>query len=478
MKRTFIILTLLTILLAAFTSCGSSPLEKAVRHALVQQDTTQAQFNNLCDIIKQNPKKYAQYLTGDDVNVATLAQLVERIGGSMRPPIHWNLNAYAAQEPSLTIYFERSGSMVPYDTPGGQGILKKTVNDLINSFPGQKVSINIVNDDIYPYQGTIDAFLQDRNIYASTADTGNPAYTDFNQIFSAILRAQTAGNVSVVVTDLIYSPADTRNVSITKILNEENSLATRIFRNYKGKSVVVTQIMGDYNGKYYPYTGQPVNYSGMRPFYLLLIADTPCLDAMTRDARYQSFLHPARALHSYRFNQEEHEVDHCLVPGWANDAGRYRPSHKEADLLEKCEGDKETGILCFSLAADLSPVQQSEPFLADAANYNVRSLSNFTLQVTPITPQMITANNRQYLEGKTHLLTLTGKLQGVRDEVTIELRNDFPAWVAQTSADDDSNPLAPQFASTTLGLLQWMQGMQDAFGNAASYTTLRLKLVK
>ena len=267
-------------------------------------------------------------------------------------------------------------------------------------------------------------------------------------------------------------------MSITKILNEENSLATRIFRNYKGKSVVVTQIMGDYNGKYYPYTGQPVNYSGMRPFYLLLIADTPCLDAMTRDARYQSFLHPARALHSYRFNQEEHEVDHCLVPGWANDAGRYRPSHKEADLLEKCEGDKETGILCFSLAADLSPVQQSESFLADAANYNVRSLSNFTLQVTPITPQMITANNRQYLEGKTHLLTLTGKLQGVRDEVTIELRNDFPAWVAQTSADDDSNPLAPQFASTTLGLLQWMQGMQDAFGNAASYTTLRLKLVK
>ena len=79
--------------------------------------------------------------------------------------------------------------MVPYDNAGDHGQLKKAVNDIINHFPGRKVNINIVNDNIYPYQGSVDQFIQDRNIYASTAGVGNSAFTDFQQIFGAILKA-------------------------------------------------------------------------------------------------------------------------------------------------------------------------------------------------------------------------------------------------------------------------------------------------
>lgn len=50
------------------------------------------------------------------------------------------------------------------------------------------MSINIVNDGIYPYRGTVDSFLQDRNIYATTQGTGNPAYTDFKVIFDKSSR--------------------------------------------------------------------------------------------------------------------------------------------------------------------------------------------------------------------------------------------------------------------------------------------------
>lgn len=145
------------LLLAALTlsvaSCGSSPLDKAVKRALVQQDTTQAQFDSICGIIQQSPDRYRQYL--DDkgqINIAELQALFDRIGGELRPPMRWDISAYGQQELSLTIYFERSGSMVPYDNAGDRGQLKKAVNDIINQFPGRKVSINIVNDNIYPYQ--------------------------------------------------------------------------------------------------------------------------------------------------------------------------------------------------------------------------------------------------------------------------------------------------------------------------------------
>lgn len=482
MKKTLpLIVALTAVLIVAIASCSrTSPLEKSIKQALVQQDTTQERFDSLCSIIASAPDRYKAYITeGGEVNVAALGELIEQVGNSLRPPMHWNVARYGLRQLSLTIYFERSGSMVPYDAPGGRGQLKKAVNDLINFFPdGERTTINIVNDGIYPYQGTIDSFLQDRNIYATTQGVGNASFTDFQKIFTDILKAQQPGNVSVVVSDLIYSPADTRDVSLDKIFNEENSLATRIFKQYKGKSIIVHQLMGDYQGKYYPYNGQPVNYRGQRPFYLVMIADSKVMDAMAADSRFAQFMHPAGAVNSYRFNQAEQGVDYCVVPDWKENAGRFRIDHRDPSHLIKCDGDKTTGVLCLSVAANLSGLQKDARFLADAQNYQLRSMSGFQLKVTPITPDMITGNNKAYLEGKTHLLTFTGKMEGPRDEITVTLANEFPAWIARSSATSDVNPSAPDFATTTLGLKEFLGGIASAFGNGGNYTTISLKLEK
>ena len=80
------------------------------------------------------------------------------------------------------------------------------------------------------------------------------------------------------------------------------------------------------------------------------------------------------------------------------------------------------------------------------------------------------------IEGNTHLLTFKGQLKSPRDEVTIELRNDFPEWVSQCSANSDTDTGSANFASTTLGLEQWLQGMQAAFGQQGIYTTMTIKL--
>ena len=200
MKKLLLPLMAIVAMTACLCACSRSPVETAVRNALVQRDTTQARFDSICSIIKAN--QYSEYLTREgDINYEALAQLVESVGSQLRPAMHWNVMAYGVKNYTLTIYFERSGSMVPYDDAGGRGQLKKAVNDLINYFPnGLNARINIVNDGIYPYNGTVDSFLQDRNIYASTAGMGNASYTDFQKIFNDILQAQKPGNVSVVVT--------------------------------------------------------------------------------------------------------------------------------------------------------------------------------------------------------------------------------------------------------------------------------------
>lgn len=480
MRNLLIWLAAATAMLLTLTACGGNPVEKAVRDAMLQNDTTQARFDSIASIIKAGKDRYAQYLMPDgEINYAALASLADEVGASLRPPMHWNIAAYGVRQLSLSIYFERSGSMVPYDTPDGRGQLKKAVNDLINFFPAHDaghVDINIVNDNIYPYQGTVDSFLQDRNIYATTAGTGNAGYTDFQRIFNAILKAQGPGNVSVLVTDLIYSPADTKNVSIDKIFNEENSLATSIFKNYKGKSIIVNQLMGDYHGMYYPYNNTAVKYHGQRPFYIIVIADTKVMDAMAASPDFKNFMNLSGVRNSYRFNQGGSQVDYAIVPDWRDNAGRFRVAHGKQGTLTNCQPDRNTGVLCMSMAVDLTSLHKDEATLCNPANYTVQSLTGFTLTVKPITHDMITGNNKAYLEGRTHLLTFTGKYKGPRDKIELALRNELPAWIGQSTATDDTHTAAPTFATTTLGLKPFLQGIYDAFNTGGNYFTITLNL--
>ncbi|MBQ0121540.1 MAG: hypothetical protein KBT13_10560 [Bacteroidales bacterium] len=483
MKKYFVlplVAIVMVLVMAGMASCSGNQVEKAVKQAFIDRDTTQARFDSICSIILANPKQYSEYLTPEgEINYAALNELTEQVGSRLRPPMHWNVLAYGAKSLSLTIYFERSGSMVPYDTPGGRGQLKKTVNDLINYFPGSdKVNINIVNDGIYPYGGTVDGFLKDRNIYASTEGVGNAAFTDFQKIFTSVLEAQTPGNVSVVVTDLIYSPADTKDVSIDKIFNEENSLATSVFKRYKGKSIVVHQLTGDYNGKYYPYNNNAFAYNGTRPFYVLIIADTHVMNMMQASKDYAQFLNVQGSRNSYRFNQGESKVDWCVLSGWGDSAGRFRVSRRNAGELTSVEADKTTGVLRLAIAANLSTLNQSNDVLCNAANYTVESMSGFKVEVKPVEQSMITPNNKASLEGKTHIITLTGDFKGPHDTVKLSLRNEFPQWIDASTSSDDTNPSQPEFSTTTLGLSHFLKGIGQAMGTGGNYFTIEISLKK
>lgn len=465
--------------MAVTASCGGGGLEKAVKKAFIDGDTTQASYDKICALIKENPKSYADFVTeSGDINIEALGKYINEVGSSLRPPMTWDITGYGLKELTLTVYFERSGSMTPYDTPGGGGQLKKAVNYLINFFPSKEgVKINIVNDNIYPYSGSVDSFLQDRNIYESTKGTGNASYTDFKLIFEKIIQAQKPGNVSVLVTDLIYSPQNTADVSVEKILNEENSVATSIFKTYKGKSIIVNQLMGDYNGQYYPYNGAPFAYNGKRPFYLIIVADASTIDRMNGDDNFAKFLRPAGLKNSYRFNQAQSEINVKVIPDWKDNVGRFRQSRSEQNQLTNCEGDRETGILCFTLAANLKPLAKDDAFLTNAANYNVQSQSGFDITIRAIKPDDITNNNRSYLDGMTHLITAKGKFATSRDELSITLANQFPEWIKTSSSTSDINPQAADFSTTTFGLERFLQGIYDAFsaGND-SYGKIVVKL--
>jgi len=178
---------------------------------------------------------------------------------------------------------------------------------------------------------------------------------------------------------------------------------------------------------------------------------------------------------SYRFNQSTSDVDCRVLPEWKDNAGRFRVKHGDGIVLAKCQGDRETGKLCFSLAANLGGLMKDDALLTNADNYEVKSIDGYQLTIQPIDQSMVTANNKEYLDGMTHILTLVGDFKSPRDEVHISLRNELPDWVHQSSCDNDTST-GGSFATTTLGLEQLLGGMFDAMKGGSSYFDVTIQL--
>lgn len=467
------LLTLCTLLGA----CGSDRLEQAVKQALVSGDTTEVRFNQICELIQSNVNDYPQFQSSESgLNVEALQRYITEVGSTLRPPMNWDVMKYKAQPLNLTLYIERSGSMTPYDAEQGQGEMKRVISQIINQFPGAKVEIKIVNSGVYPYAGSMEQFLQSRNIYAATKGIGDASWTDFRMIFNDILANAKPGNVSILISDLIYSPANTKGVSATKILNEVNGLTTSIFAKHSGMAVMVTKQVGDYHGKYYPYNGQPFQYDGERPYYIMTIAPLQTLKTMSKDAKFKSFMELLRTQQSHCFGTGGQTVQWQAIPDVDGSAGRFRIDRNEVGMLTDCQPDRTTGQLCFTIAVNLDALQLPDSYITDVSHYHVRSANGFKISVKRITNTDYTPNNRADLEGMTHLITLNGKLATPTDEISISLPAELPAWVDLSTTADDTSAALPGFAQRTFGLRELLSGIANAYNRSGEVFNLSIKL--
>ena len=81
----------------------------------------------------------------------------------------------------------------------------------------------------------------------------------------------------------------------------------------------------------------------------------------------------------------------------------------------------------------------------------------------PINKEDITPAEKKYIGSATHLFVLEAKDISHKQEVEIRLQNRLPAWVAESSSDDDRDTDAPRFADTTFGLRYLLQGIYDSY---------------
>lgn len=479
-------------------SSGADPVQALISKAAADPEArNENTFNELTALILASPDKYRNFFASDgtldlDKLQAAISKAAERAGTKG----DWDITSYGGAlkgDLRLRLMLERSGSMTGYDARSGSGDFKRAVSELVTRFPHAGTgagSILIVNDDLYPYPGTFESFVQDKDIFSSTASIGNPAYTDFAGIFTKSLTDTVPEQVTVLVSDLIYSPKNTEGTGAEKIFNEESALASSLFKSHLDKSMIIVRLSSDFKGTYYPFgSNVAFSYSGRRPYYMIITGSAAALSRLRSSEKYASFI-DFRSLPGfeaeYFFNRRPIPLTWwSVMPRKNSSEGAYTLAGGSAEQGSHALKDAtpaQDGMLTFTVAADLSDIPADPAYLIDPANYEIDSDAPARiLSIKAVAPSMADARNKRYLKHATHLFTISVNGRVLPESLTVKLLNRLPSWIKEGSSVSDTNPHSLSFSKTTFGLLPFMQGVYNAYYGTAevpAFTSFTVKFEK
>lgn len=474
---------LLVLCACFFCGCADSPLDSKIKSMIRDKSINQDEWTELLSVAKIEGK----CVTSEGVvNDSELMKYVKDYAS--RNVRGFDVNALClpnaevkSEEPiRIKFFLERSGSMVAYDSNQTKGDFKDAISTLLNRVPQKGSDQNImfvVNDAVYPFPRTFKEFLVSNGIFNVTNGVGNPAWTDFSCIFDSIMNRTLENELSILVSDLIYSPKNAVGANPERILNEARNLTTSVFRNHEGKDVVVVKLLSDYRGKYYPYNSPAggVQYQGNRPFYMMFVANSAVMNRLFSDKLYEDFVNFATLKgfeNYYCFTGDEKQVDYSFVTDFsACNRGKFkitRGSKKLIHSLEDIEPDR-NGKLALSVAMDLSLITVDDLYKENPDNYLVESLSEF--KITSI-KKLGEGDKTNFIKNKfpnaTHLMVIEPQSALRNETFSISFLNKMPKWIEETGSQDDRDVNSGNFSSTTFAFTDMMQGIYNSFHSSAS----------
>ena len=464
--------------LALFTACGGGQKKELNRMLLDMADDDQVvdvqEWEQLVEFLDGQKAHFQEFFKDGNLDAEEVKDYIENFFENRRPPKKVQVMA-GRHELGVNFYLERSGSMVPYDAAGGNGAFKAAIVQMLNRLPGtsDESHIFVVNSEINEYPDGFSKFISDPNIFEATKGIGDASSTDFAAIFRQLLDKTGQDELSILVTDMIYSTKQMVGVNPEKVFAEAQGMTNAVFKSQvKEKGMLIVKMEGSYNGAYYPYNSQGgVQYSGRRPYYIIVVGSNENIARLTRDDSYTAFSRFSE-LRGYK-DMYLFETDDVYKPYYSllleSDVirGRFRPEHGQGDQIrniENVEVDRNSGDLRLALAVDLGGMLIDEQYLTNPENYSVESEDPLVIkEIRPINAKDVTPAERKHLGRATHIFVLESQGIKHRQDVEIKLMNRLPQWVEDTSSDDDTNPSAPDFATTTFGLKYLLQGIYDSY---------------
>ncbi|MBR4324549.1 MAG: hypothetical protein IKP73_03360 [Bacteroidales bacterium] len=346
---------------------------------------------------------------------------------------------------SIKLYIENSASMDGYVKGGAD--FKNAVHSYISEIKNltDSVNLNFVNEKIIPMGGDITGFFKNLNTPDDFRKAGGKrSSTDIAVIINKVLDSAQANDVSVIVSDFIFSPG---KKDASRYLGEQQIIIKDIFserlKNNPNFAVMFFRLTANFSGSYFNREDKTTKLQDQeRPFYMLVIGQKNALKQI-RDKVPESKIARRKDTDIQMFIIEN-KIDMVV-------AEKIRPGSKK--ILK----GKDSKGLKFALNVSIpNTCLIDKAFLENPDNYKIED-ENFNLVIK-------SQNNDTY----THIFEFTSSVPQ-NTVLNVRLMKSKPDWIEQYNDDEGLN--IDSALDKTYGLDAIVSGIFEAFTRGNDYYT-------
>ena len=366
-------------------------------------------------------------------------------------PVEEDIVVISKIKPIVNVYIENSGSMDGYVDGGVTEFEDAIHNYLVDmGLSGVTDTLNLfyINSHIIPQGSDVSAFIKDLTPASFRAKGGNRGTSDIADVFKSILAETDENDISILVTDGIFSPGKGKPAGpylVGQQTEIKNTMGKYLELN-PNTALIIYQLSSQFNGVYYNREDYKTTINTQRPYYIWVIGDIKHLNNL-RNKVPDSKFKGGGVQNLFSITNGKQKVDYAVKMGSGNfKLDNKSPKNTIVNLRKDTKGKHNE--VKFSVNANLSGFLLDDAYLLDDLNY-VMNNNNYAFNI-----KKAPSNNHGY----THLFDLSSD-NVHKGKISIKLKSHIPQWVEDINDDDGSEHVEGK----TYGIKHQVHGVYEAF---------------
>lgn len=477
-------LMLTSVIMIGMSSCGN-PIVSKIKELNIDGKFSCEDLQNVEQYILENQsdRSFKSFVQNLSIDTLKLNRLLKKELGEDK----FNLlicdpeSSQNQKAKHVHLYLENSGSMDGYvnGITDYEAALADLVVEAQHYYGKENLSINFINSEIIPAQiADISSFFKSLNPGEKPYNVGNKSVSELNELFKNVLAKTSEDDLSIFISDCIYSLDMSR--STTQGLIFQQSLTKAVFLEKSNEypiSAYVIQMNSSFSGKYFDMNNKVTVLDKIqRPYYIWILGNETVLkDYLIKHnlSKYQGFKN------SYYFTNNLNpnlRFELLKSTGLIGRASFNRENNKIIDAIKSKDGKFQ-----FAVATDLSEYPDKKTVLNKDSYKITPGFELVAIEPIPENnqPTLVQHNdwNKIANAGYTHVITINTNDSNFASDFSLSYINGLPKWVESTSTDDDSD--IKNNLDKTFGLKYLIKGIQSAYeSKGINSSKIELKLNK
>lgn len=386
--------------------------------------------------------------------------------------------------PTIKVYVENSGSMDGYvkGATDFENAVYSFLSDVQHADLGDRpdsmstknvLILNYINSEVLEQKPDVREFIKALEPSDFKMKGGKRGTSDMSNIIGTIISQTENNDVSILVSDCIFSPGKTYKANdnadeyiVAQQIGIKSHIVEELAKN-PNFSIVVMRLMSQFDGIYYNKFDDGQYIKNNRPFYIWLMGDRAHLKALLNKVNIGQ-IKGSGVQNIFMISNPLSNLTYSIsLPQPGN--GKYKLDNETKTITDaKVDGKGGNSHFQISLSVDFSKLLLPEEYIINSDNY-VISNKAYGLEISKYSGP----NMNKY----THTIKLTLLQPAIsRGAIKISLLNTLPMWIKDYTDEIGLDINLEGAMEKTYGLKYLLGGVYDAYSSNGQYGSITINI--